>query len=293
MSALHDAANKARVDEGRKLIAGGASVRALEDGYAPIHLALMARKAAQNREIRARIRIATMLADAGAFLNGHDGEGRTPLWHAVALGPIGKHKGRAIVKKLMKMGPRARAKDHEGYSIVHMAAVYGYEDVAAAALRAATPVDSRDEDGGTPLLHAAFHGWPRIITLLLRAGANPNSKSKKGQTPLHAAARSGELGIVRDLVRAGAKIGAKNEDGHTPLELAAWMRHGPVVEFLLSKGGVPGKSLELLETLRFSEGRRDGTTSRAVLRKMLGVVANPPSSRARSPRSSSRRRAPS
>lgn len=284
MSALHDAANRARADEVRKLITSGAKVRELDDGYAPIHLALMARKAAHDGEIRARVRIASMLADAGAFLNGHDSEGRTPLWHAIALGPIGKHKGRAIVKKLMKMGAKTRAKDHEGYSILHMAAVYGYEDVAAAALREGSPVDARDEDGGTPLLHAAFHGWPRIVALLLRAHANPNLKSKKKQTPLHAAARSGELGIVRDLVRAGANIGAKNEDGHTPLELSAWMRHGPVVAFLLSKGGVPGKSLELLETLRFSEGRRDGHTSRAKLRATLSSADTRPSRNTRRPR---------
>ena len=74
---------------------------------------------------------------------------------------------------------------------------------------------------------------------------------------------------MKALVRAGAKIDAKDSDGNTALELAVWLRQGDVVRFLVSKGARFGRALHVMGALRFSEGRREGTTSYGKIARFL------------------------
>jgi len=270
MTELHDAAQRARVNDVRRLLRAGANPNERDElGYRPIHLALVCRSAAQDRELQNRVAIVMELLDHGANADARDPERKSALWHALAMGPIGKRKGRRAVARMLRHKPDLRSRDSERYSILHMAAVYGYEDVVRRALRAKANPNARDEQGGTPLLHAAFHGWPAIAAVLLREGASPNAKSDEGRTPLHVASQAGQLAIVRMLVASGANVEAKDADGHTPIELAAWMRHGEIVRFLLGKKAHPRWALHLMAELRFSEGRREGHTSYGVIAKML------------------------
>ena len=50
-------------------------------------------------------------------------------------------------------------------------------------LEANANIAARDENGNTPLHLAALNGHPRTVEALLKAGANPKAKTIKGQMP--------------------------------------------------------------------------------------------------------------
>ncbi|KAI9683027.1 MAG: hypothetical protein M1822_006220 [Bathelium mastoideum] len=97
-------------------------------------------------------------------VNARDSQGRTPLWHAVAIGHLG------ITKLLLA--------------------------------RHDIDVECEDDESVTPLSYAAKWGTDLMVKLLLRKGkANPNRVDKMGHTPIKDAATSGRATVVR-LLRA-------------------------------------------------------------------------------------------
>jgi caspase domain-containing protein/ankyrin repeat protein len=112
------------------------------------------------------------------------------------------------------------------------------DDLAAvkAYLARGADIDARDRDGDTPLHLAAIKAGPAVIAALVAAGADPNAGSTDGNTPLFNAAENGNLPAVKALLAAGGKVNARNKDGHTPLFYAIDQGHRPVVEVLLAAG---------------------------------------------------------
>lgn len=204
---LHDAISKARLKEVRAMLAEGANPNARDEhGWRPIHLALMCRSAARDSEIRARTRIATLLLDHGADPNARDPERKTALWHALAMGPIGRRKGKKIVARLMREKPDLRARDFERYAILHMASVYGYEDVVRRALAAKAPVDGRDASGGT---RAPPRGLSRLARDRSRAPRRGRESEREERRRSHAASARGAERRARD--REGARESGRED----------------------------------------------------------------------------------
>jgi len=92
--------------------------------------------------------------------------------------------------------------------------------LAARALSAGAPVDTRDGDGWSALMFAAAAGDAEMLRLLLRAKADVNQRTNDGQTPLFAAVFSGKTEAVRALLQAGARIDVALPNGKTALMLA-------------------------------------------------------------------------
>ena len=87
-------------------------------------------------------------------------------------------------------------------------------------LREGASVNARDEDGDTPLHNAAIYSKnPAVITALLNAGADVNARDKDGDTPLHTAVYyTKNPAVVTALLNAGADVTARNKRGKTPLQ---------------------------------------------------------------------------
>ena len=109
--------------------------------------------------------------------------------------------------------------------------------LAARALAAGAPVDTRDGDGWSALMFAAAAGDAEMLRLLLRAKADSNQRTNDGQTPLFAAVFSGKTEAVRALLQAGARVDAALPNGKTALMLAREAGRQDLVGLLQSGSG--------------------------------------------------------
>lgn len=111
----------------------------------------------------------------GAPADAHDKQGDTPLHIAM------RNNSDKCVDLLLRNHADIRSKNKDGYSILHAAAVYGYYDVAKAALRAGTPINEAHHSF-TPLHSAACNGKLKLVVLLCENGGDIHSRVSQGWT---------------------------------------------------------------------------------------------------------------
>lgn len=75
------------------------------------------------------------------------------------------------------------AKDKDGYTLLHIAAMHGRKDVADLLIKNGAEIDARDKDDRTPLHWAHVYGYREIVELLLEHKADPNAVDKEGNRP--------------------------------------------------------------------------------------------------------------
>ncbi|XP_029335589.1 NF-kappa-B inhibitor delta [Mus caroli] len=191
-------------------------------------------------------------------------KGKTPLLVAAAANqPL-------IVEDLLNLGAEPNATDHQGRSVLHVAATYGLPGVLSAVFKSGIQVDleARDFEGLTPLhtavlaLNAAMlpaSVCPRMqssqardrlacVQMLLQMGASHTSQEiKSNKTILHLAVQAANptlvqllLGLPRGDLRAFVNMKAH---GNTALHMAAALPPGPpqeaIVRHLLAAGADP------------------------------------------------------
>jgi hypothetical protein len=129
------------------------------------------------------------------------------------------------------------AKDKDGATPLHVAAMKGHASVVEMLVQAGADMDAREGAHGLTTLHiAASQGHASVVEVLIQAGANKEAKAMQGWTPLHVAAMKGRASVVEVLVAAGAAKEAKDENGWTPLWLANKV-HNESVANILRKAG--------------------------------------------------------
>ncbi|GFO46756.1 protein phosphatase 1 regulatory subunit 16a, partial [Plakobranchus ocellatus] len=87
------------------------------------------------------------------------------------------------LKDLASGGGDLEIRDHQGASMLHIAAANGYIDVADFLLDHHVSVDSRDNESWQPIHAASYWGQLDILELLVQNGADLDSKTKNGETP--------------------------------------------------------------------------------------------------------------
>ncbi|XP_036088086.1 NF-kappa-B inhibitor delta isoform X2 [Rousettus aegyptiacus] len=191
-------------------------------------------------------------------------KGKTPLLVAAAANqPL-------IVEDLLNLGAEPNATDHQGRSVLHVAATYGLPGVLLAVINSGVRVDleARDFEGLTPL-HTAILAFnvamypPDLCTrvlstqardrlscvhMLLHMGADHTSQEiKSNKTVLHLAVQAANPTLVQLLLelprgdlRAFVNMKAH---GNTALHMAAALPPGPsqeaIVRHLLAAGADP------------------------------------------------------
>ena len=218
---LREAAGGPSPAEVRRLLAEGASPNARDArGRTAVHLA-----AANHREPLG------LLLEAGGECCLPDGDGNTPLHHAVAWFSVARNNPLARVRLLLKAG--------------------------------ADP-DRPNRGGNTSLHLSAKHRSAAIVNALLKAGADPGRSNGQGDTPLHAGVTFGEgdpmggggvgdVGVVRALLAAGAAPDAADSRGRTPLRILAGQpgvgESAAVMTALLRAGADPNRKDRSGDTL--------------------------------------------
>ncbi len=90
---------------------------------------------------------------------------------------------------LRKSGDLNRRSDKSGASLLHMASLKNYLDLARVLIEAGIEVEAKDDKGLNAVYHAVCAGHLSMVRFLQRNGADLNARSKKGCTALHVAGR--------------------------------------------------------------------------------------------------------
>jgi len=117
--------------------------------------------------------------DKGEPIDERDGEGRTPLCHALVDGRT------SLVRALLAAGADPNAVDGKGETPLHLAVRHHRANEARMLLQRGSLVDAQDANGNTPLWRAVFahQGNEELISLLLENGASPDRANRDGVSP--------------------------------------------------------------------------------------------------------------
>ena len=173
---------------------------------------------------------------------------------------------RAIKKLVNSKGVAClEAKDEEGYSPLHYAALSGQKETVEFLINNNASVNyTSDNEGYIPLHGAAIGGHREIIDLLISKGSNVNAKAITGESVLDCAlgyaqnecadylkslggesnaresifiaAATGNLNAIKQYLMTGANVNTKNKFGVSALQLAITRGYKQIVELLISEG---------------------------------------------------------
>lgn len=109
---------------------------------------------------------------------------------------------------------------------IWVATLSGDLPMLQAELHQGVAVDARTQEGYTPLHIAAVFGQTAAAELLLSHNADVSLTDKHGNTALHMAVFLGHTDVVRALLAHGADPLARNRDGFSPVDCAGapWTR---------------------------------------------------------------------
>jgi len=124
-----------------------------------------------------------------------------------------------------------------GYRGLHAAAAQGDVDAIRRLIRSGADADARDGNGRTPLHVAAFLGHPGAAQALLAGKADPGLLDDQRYDAVTIAAVRDDVEVVRSLLASGAsaRLITSRYDG-TALIAAAHLGHDGVVRALIGAG---------------------------------------------------------
>ncbi|KAF3185555.1 hypothetical protein TWF788_004377 [Orbilia oligospora] len=169
----------------------------------------------------------------GANIDSVDGQGRTPLVHAIL------NKQELAANLLIRAGAQTDLKDRIGGTPLHYAICSGQNNLVAQMLKKGSKVGLEHETRKELFFSAAKSDDNAIIELLLEEGEiDPNERDSNGNTVLLLAVGNGNKKLVQLLLHRGAgpSVEVQNSDFSTPLGLAIERGYKEIAELLLDTG---------------------------------------------------------
>ncbi|KAJ6256897.1 hypothetical protein Dda_7780 [Drechslerella dactyloides] len=155
------------------------------------------------------------------------------------LGPVAHDRFHEIASELLAKGATIDALDGDRRTPLHLAAAIGCDKVVGLLLsKDLESKDSKDKFGQPPLYYAALRGHKLATELLRQAGANTEMMNGDGQTLLYQFASIGDENAVMLLLsgKNKANVDAQDIDLNPPIYAAAKGNHAFVMQILDGNG---------------------------------------------------------
>jgi len=136
---------------------------------------------------------------------------------------------------LQEVGYLATVWDSHGFTPLHVASLWGFEDIVLLLLKYKANVSARNQAGQTPLHGASMAGHEDVVRILLDRGADVNAKDNLGNTPLYFAAWDGQAAVTRLLLERGADLSVITDKGESALDRARLRGHDELVSLLTAE----------------------------------------------------------
>jgi ankyrin repeat protein len=166
-TSLHQAASSGRYEAAEVLVENGISLNTVDKwGATALHYAVRS----GDREAE---KVAVFLLKSGAEFNTTAIDGSTPLLTAVQKG-----KDEAV-KLFLEKGADAGSKDKiTQRSMLHLAAIHGYGNIAGALIENGIDIHAQDRYGRTALDYAEKHGNKKVAEYIYAAGGKSGDSEK-------------------------------------------------------------------------------------------------------------------
>ena len=138
-----------------------------------------------------------------SWVNFSSDEGFSALHYSAFQGNL-VNNIQEILKCLLSCGADLSAKNHQGLSVMHVAAQGDQALILVYLYSLDLPLDSLDNKACLPLHWACYTGCETSASVLLSWGGEINAQDEDGRTPLHLATLAGNSRIVRNLLVKGA-----------------------------------------------------------------------------------------
>ena len=110
-------------------------------------------------------------------------------------------------------------------------------ELCKALIEAGAPVDAKNSEGQTGLHIAAIHGDETITRILFLSRANASISDNEDRQPIHLAAERGHTGVVEFLVdKFKVSVYERTRDGSTLMHIAAINGHPDTAMLLFERG---------------------------------------------------------
>jgi ankyrin repeat protein len=155
-----------------------------------------------------------LLLDRGANVEAQSNNGSTPLHLAAS------RMGQETIQLLIENRVNIDLRNNKGRTALHKASKRGHLDIVRLLLDHGADLNLQDNHGSTPLHLATHRECQEVVQLFLEHGANVTLRNDKGQTALHQASQRGHVDIIQLILKHDADVDALDNDGSTPLHLA-------------------------------------------------------------------------